>query len=238
MLQRFRDAENGRSTANSPPARATSSPVSSSRTPAPMRSARCGAADGQRDQVLRGRHPVLRTGARREVRPRRPAALLRARVTRDPGEPGWHTSPYPNLVQAVRLSSPRDRRGSVEIVAVAREAGHRSRSPSPQGLGTQRQRRLHRRWASGACNVMRELSDEKIGIIDYDGTRHGSSPTRSPAKVISVTVIRPTGAGSPRRGAGLPAVPGHRQEGQNARLAAPVDRVAHRHPQRCPPSCC
>jgi N utilization substance protein A len=84
--------------------------------------------------------------------------------------------------------------------------------------------------AKGACigpmgqrvrNVMRELSGEKIDIIDYD-----EDPARfvanalSPAKVISVTVI------DPQARAARVVVPDFQlslaigKEGQNARLAA------------------
>jgi len=110
----------------------------------------------------------------------------------------------------------------VEIVAVAREAGHRSkiavRSKVP-GLN-----------AKGACigpmgqrvrNVMSELSGEKIDIIDYD-----DDPARfvanalSPAKVVSVEVIDAMAR------AARVIVPDFQlslaigKEGQNARLAA------------------
>jgi transcription termination/antitermination protein NusA len=112
--------------------------------------------------------------------------------------------------------------GSVEIVAVAREAGHRSKiavtSRAP-GLN-----------AKGACigpmgqrvrNVMSELSGEKIDIIDYD-----EDPARfvanalSPAKVVSVAVIDESSR------AARVIVPDFQlslaigKEGQNARLAA------------------
>ena len=112
--------------------------------------------------------------------------------------------------------------GSVEIVAVAREAGHRSKiavaSRAP-GLN-----------AKGACigpmgqrvrNVMSELSGEKIDIIDFD-----EDPARfvanalSPAKVVSVTVIDAAAR------AARVIVPDFQlslaigKEGQNARLAA------------------
>lgn len=112
--------------------------------------------------------------------------------------------------------------GSVEIVAVAREAGHRSKiavRSNVAGLN-----------AKGACigpmgqrvrNVMSELSGEKIDIIDYD-----DDPARfvanalSPAKVVSVSVIDQTAR------AARVVVPDFQlslaigKEGQNARLAA------------------
>lgn len=130
---------------------------------------------------------------------------------------------HPNLVRKLfSLEVPEIADGSVEIVAVAREAGHRSkiavRSRVP-GLN-----------AKGACigpmgqrvrNVMSELSGEKIDIIDYD-----DDPTQfvanalSPAKVVSVSVVDAT-----TRAARV-VVPDFQlslaigKEGQNARLAA------------------
>jgi N utilization substance protein A len=130
---------------------------------------------------------------------------------------------HPNLVRKLfSLEVPEIADGSVEIVAVAREAGHRSkiavRSRVP-GLN-----------AKGACigpmgqrvrNVMSELSGEKIDIIDYD-----EDPARfvanalSPAKVVSVSVVDASAR------AARVVVPDFQlslaigKEGQNARLAA------------------
>jgi transcription termination/antitermination protein NusA len=130
---------------------------------------------------------------------------------------------HPNLVRKLfSLEVPEIADGSVEIVAVAREAGHRSKiavASKVPGLN-----------AKGACigpmgqrvrNVMSELSGEKIDIIDYD-----EDPARfvanalSPAKVVSVSVIDQTAR------AARVVVPDFQlslaigKEGQNARLAA------------------
>src|ERR1700712_1602522 len=145
-------------------------------------------------------------------------------VTRGAREPLITLSrTHPNLVRKLfSLEVPEIADASVEIVAVAREAGHRSkiavRSRVP-GLN-----------AKGACigpmgqrvrNVMSELSGEKIDIIDYD-----EDPSRfvanalSPAKVVSASVIAQTGR------AARVVVPDFQlslaigKEGQNARLAA------------------
>lgn len=145
-------------------------------------------------------------------------------VTRGAREPVITLSrTHPNLVRKLfSLEVPEIADGSVEIVAVAREAGHRSkiavRSNVP-GLN-----------AKGACigpmgqrvrNVMSELSGEKIDIIDYD-----EDPARfvanalSPAKVVSVAVIDQSAR------AARVVVPDFQlslaigKEGQNARLAA------------------
>ena len=145
-------------------------------------------------------------------------------VTRGAREPLITLSrTHPNLVRRLfSLEVPEIADGSVEIVAVAREAGHRSKiavRSNVAGLN-----------AKGACigpmgqrvrNVMSELSGEKIDIVDYD-----DDPARfvanalSPAKVVAVTVIDQTAK------AARVVVPDFQlslaigKEGQNARLAA------------------
>lgn len=86
---------------------------------------------------------------------------------------------HPNLVRRLfALEVPEIADGSVEIVAVAREAGHRSK------IAVHSQ--VHGLNAKGACigpmgqrvrNVMRELGEEKIDIIDYDEDPRVSSVT-------------------------------------------------------------
>ncbi|TQK31615.1 transcription termination factor NusA [Arthrobacter sp. SLBN-53] len=145
-------------------------------------------------------------------------------VTRGAREPKIELSrTHPNLVRKLfALEVPEIADGSVDIVAVAREAGHRSKiavTSRVSGLN-----------AKGACigpmgqrvrNVMSELSGEKIDIIDFD-----EDPARfvanalSPAKVVSVTVI------DENTRAARVVVPDFQlslaigKEGQNARLAA------------------
>jgi N utilization substance protein A len=133
---------------------------------------------------------------------------------------------HPNLVRKLfSLEVPEIAEGSVEIVAVAREAGHRSKIAVRSKLGLNAGLN-----AKGACigpmgqrvrNVMSELSGEKIDIIDYD-----EDPARfvanalSPAKVVSVTVVDAAAR------AARVIVPDFQlslaigKEGQNARLAA------------------
>lgn len=130
---------------------------------------------------------------------------------------------HPNLVRKLfSLEVPEIADGSVEIVAVAREAGHRSKIAVHTGVAGLN--------AKGACigpmgqrvrNVMSELSGEKIDIIDY-----AADPAvfvgnaLSPAKVVSVTVI------DKETKAARVIVPDYQlslaigKEGQNARLAA------------------
>jgi N utilization substance protein A len=130
---------------------------------------------------------------------------------------------HPNLVRKLfALEVPEIADGTVEIAAVAREAGHRSkiavRSTVP-GVN-----------AKGACigpvgarvrNVMSELAGEKIDIIDFSedpGRFVGNA--LSPAKVVSVQVV------DERAKTARVVVPDFQlslaigKEGQNARLAA------------------
>jgi N utilization substance protein A len=130
---------------------------------------------------------------------------------------------HPNLVRKLfALEVPEVADGTVEIPAVAREAGHRSkiavRSTVP-GVN-----------AKGACigplgarvrNVVSELHGEKIDIVDWsDDPVAFVAHALSPAEVISVTVVDATAR------AARVVVPDYQlslaigREGQNARLAA------------------
>ncbi len=130
---------------------------------------------------------------------------------------------HPNLVQKLfELEVPEIADGSVDIAAIAREAGHRSkiavRSNKP-GLG-----------AKGACigpmgarvrAVMADLHGEKIDIVDWSADpAEFVGHALSPARVSSVTVVD-----ADARAARV-VVPDYQlslaigREGQNARLAA------------------
>ncbi|HEY3262804.1 MAG TPA: transcription termination factor NusA [Pseudonocardiaceae bacterium] len=130
---------------------------------------------------------------------------------------------HPNLVRRLfALEVPEIADGTVEIPAVAREAGHRSkiavRSTVP-GVN-----------AKGACigpmgarvrNVMSELHGEKIDIVDYsDEPATFVGNALSPAKVIAVQVV------DAKAKTARVVVPDFQlslaigKEGQNARLAA------------------
>jgi transcription termination/antitermination protein NusA len=130
---------------------------------------------------------------------------------------------HPNLVKKLfALEVPEIADGTVEIAAIAREAGHRSKiavRSTRAGVN-----------AKGACigpmgsrvrNVMAALHGEKIDIVDWaddpaDMVRHALSP----ARVTSVEVVDPV-----TRSARV-VVPDYQlslaigKEGQNARLAA------------------
>jgi N utilization substance protein A len=130
---------------------------------------------------------------------------------------------HPNLVRKLfALEVPEIADGSVEIMGVAREAGHRTKlavRSTVDGLN-----------AKGACigpmgqrvrNVVAELHGEKIDIIDWSGDPATYvANALSPAQVISSRVVDPTTQQV------RVVVPDFQlslaigREGQNARLAA------------------
>jgi transcription termination/antitermination protein NusA len=130
---------------------------------------------------------------------------------------------HPNLVRKLfALEVPEVADGTVEIAAVAREAGHRSKIAVRSKVGGLN--------AKGACigplgarvrNVVSELHGEKIDIVDYsDDPATFIANALSPAEVIAVEVVDPVGH------AARVIVPDYQlslaigREGQNARLAA------------------
>ena len=146
-------------------------------------------------------------------------------VTRGPARPADHavSRTHPNLVRKLfALEVPEIADGSVEIAAVAREAGHRTKIAVRSTVAGVN--------AKGACigpmgarvrNVMAELHGEKIDIIDWSTTRRRSSATRCRRpRVISVEVVDAAAR------AARVVVPDYQlslaigREGQNARLAA------------------
>ncbi|HON73723.1 MAG TPA: transcription termination factor NusA, partial [Dermatophilaceae bacterium] len=130
---------------------------------------------------------------------------------------------HPNLVRKLfALEVPEVADGTVEIAALAREAGHRSKVAVTSTVPGVR--------ASGACigpmgarvrAVMAELRGEKIDIVEYsEDPAAFVAAALSPAKVISVEIVD-RAARSARV-----VVPDYQlslaigKEGQNARLAA------------------
>ena len=121
--------------------------------------------------TVEGILPARRAGAGRALRPRRAAALLRrqrqagaARARRSAS-----SRTHPNLVRTLfKLEVPEIADGTVEIAALAREAGHRTKiAVHAKVAGVN---------AKGACigpmgarvrAVMTELRGEKIDIVDY-----------------------------------------------------------------------
>jgi N utilization substance protein A len=130
---------------------------------------------------------------------------------------------HPNLVKKLfALEVPEIASGAVDIVAIAREAGHRTKiavSSHTPGVN-----------AKGACigpmgsrvrNVMTELHGEKIDIVDFsDEPPQFVGNALSPARVLRVNVV------DAQARVAQVIVPDYQlslaigKEGQNARLAA------------------
>jgi transcription termination/antitermination protein NusA len=130
---------------------------------------------------------------------------------------------HPNLVKKLfTLEVPEMADGAVEIAAIAREAGHRTKiavRSHQQGVN-----------AKGACigpmgsrvrNVMTELHGEKIDIVDYaEDPAEFVANALSPARVSRVDIV------DPEARIARVIVPDYQlslaigKEGQNARLAA------------------
>ncbi len=130
---------------------------------------------------------------------------------------------HPNLVRKLfALEVPEIADGTVEIVAIAREAGHRTKIAVKTDVAGVN--------AKGSCigpmgqrvrSVMSELHGEKIDIVDWsDNPAQMVANALSPARVSSVTVVDEA-----TRSARV-VVPDFQlslaigKEGQNARLAA------------------
>ena len=124
--------------------------------------------------------------------------------------------------------------GTVEIAAIAREAGHRTKIAVRSHVDGVN--------AKGACigpmgqrvrNVMTELHGEKIDIVDWsEDPAEMIAHALSPAQVIVGRDRRrggPVGAGRRPR---LPALARDRQGGPERAARRPADRLAHRHPVR------
>ena len=148
---------------------------------------------------------------------------------------------HPNLVKKLfALEVPEIADGTVEIAAIAREAGHRTKiavRTTQSGVN-----------AKGACigpmgqrvrNVMAELHGEKIDIVDWsDDPSELVAHALSPARVTSVTVVDADAK------AARVVVPDFQlslaigKEGQNARLAARLTgwRIDIRSDEEAPPT--
>jgi N utilization substance protein A len=130
---------------------------------------------------------------------------------------------HPNLVKKLfALEVPEIADGTVEITAIAREAGHRTKiavrtlNPSVNGKGA-----CIGPMGQRVRNIMHELHGEKIDIIDHsDDPATFVGNALSPAQVSSVEVVDAAAR------AARVVVPDNQlslaigKEGQNARLAA------------------
>lgn len=130
---------------------------------------------------------------------------------------------HPNLVRRLfEHEVPEIQDGSVEIMSIAREAGHRTKiSVKANKPGINPKGSCIGEMGSRVRAVMSELNNEKIDIVDYsDDPTEFIAASLSPAKVKSVTVT------DQRTYSARAVVPDNQlslaigKEGQNARLAA------------------
>ncbi|WP_430295890.1 transcription termination factor NusA [Sinomonas sp. B1-1] len=130
---------------------------------------------------------------------------------------------HPGLVKKLfELEVPEIAERSVEIVAIAREAGHRTKIAVRANIpGVNAKGACIGEMGSRVRAVMTELNDEKIDIVDYsDDPATFIANALSPSKVTNVTIVDEA-----TRSARV-LVPDYQlslaigKEGQNARLAA------------------
>ncbi len=142
---------------------------------------------------------------------------------------------HPGLLKALfAMEVPEVEEGIVEIRAVAREPGHRSKigvlsnEPGCRPRGRMRRARRARAcaWSSTSSAVRRSTSSR-----GRDNSAEFVANALQPAKVREVRIDEETGTA-------MVIVPDYQlslaigKEGQNARLAARSDRLAHRHQVR------
>ena len=130
---------------------------------------------------------------------------------------------HPNLVKKLfALEVPEIADGTVEIAAIAREAGHRTKiAVGPTVAGVNPKGSCIGPMGQRVRNVMSELHGEKIDIVDWsDDPAEMVAHALSPARVNSVEIVAVE-----QRSARV-VVPDFQlslaigKEGQNARLAA------------------
>ena len=143
---------------------------------------------------------------------------------------------HPDLVRKLfALEVPEIASGQVEIVKIAREAGHRTKiavQSHQSGVN-----------AKGACigpvgsrvrNVMAELHGEKIDIVDFSDRPGRFRGERAVARQGDPGGHRRPGRdGGPRGGARLPAVARHRQGRAERAAGRAAHRLADRHQVGC-----
>ena len=141
----------------------------------------------------------------------------------------------PALVQRLfEMEVPEIYDGTVQIRAVAREAGERTKIAVES-----RDKDVD---PVGACvgmkgmrvqSIIRELRGEKIDIIPYnEETVAFAQKALSPAKVTRVQIIDPGGKAARSDRRGYAAFARHRQEGPERSPRQQTDRLEHRHQER------
>ena len=138
------------------------------------------------------------------------------------------------LKRLFELEVPEIHNGTVEIRAIAREAGSRSKvavASRQEGLdpvgATVGQR------GARVQSVVAELGGEKIDVIPWnDDPTTFVANALSPAQVLSVDIDHGAAAARERDRAGADALARDRARGPERAPRRPPDRLAHRHPER------
>ncbi len=144
---------------------------------------------------------------------------------------------HPNLVRKLfALEVPEIADGSVEIAALAREAGHRTKvAVHSKVAGPQRQGRLHR--SDGRPGARRDdraarREDRHRRLLRGRADLRGRGPVALARRVRRDR--RPAAAFRQGHRPRLPALPRHRQGGAERPPRRQAHRLAHRHPARHP----
>ena len=142
---------------------------------------------------------------------------------------------HPNLVKKLfALEVPEIADGTVEIAAIAREAGHRTKiAVKSTAAGRQRQGRLHR--PDGPAGPQRDVGaarreDRHRRLVRRPGRARRPGALAGPGQ--RGRGGRPRGPLGARHRPRLPAVAGHRQGGPERPPRRPAHRLADRHPVR------
>ena len=142
---------------------------------------------------------------------------------------------HPNLVRKLfALEVPEIADGTVEITAVAREAGHRSKiAVKADRIRRQRQGRVHR--SDGQPGPGRDERAERREDRHHRPLRRSGHVRRQrpvPGQGPLGRGRRPGGQGGQGGGSRFPALTGDRQGGSERPTRRPAHRLAHRHPIR------
>jgi N utilization substance protein A len=142
---------------------------------------------------------------------------------------------HPNLVRKLfALEVPEIASGAVEIAAIAREAGHRSKiAVISHQQGVNAKGRVHR--PDGQPGPQRHdraarREDRHRGLLARSGPVRRARALAGPG--VEGQRDRCRGAGGPGHRARLPAIAGHRQRGPECPAGRPADRLADRYPAR------
>lgn len=138
---------------------------------------------------------------------------------------------HPGLIKRLfEMHTPEIKDGTVEIMAVSREAGSRtkiavwSKDENVDAVGA-----CIGPKGSRVSAIVEELGGEKIDVIKYsENPEELVAEALSPAEVVGV-LVDPTGAKTQSYRTGQPAFACNRQQGTERPSGSPFDRLEDRH---------